>query len=195
MNGRHPRLLEPENLDALSARAPPRYTAVALPSYRYVPGTRPHPVTDPRGHSHGRGPRFPAAALDGRRWRESPGYLYGCDLHNRGFWWEAHEAWEAVWHLAGRGSPERAALQGLIQVANGHLKLHMGRRKAVARLRESYGGHFDAAVRLAGTRFLGLDVPAFRAAADAYFGRLAARAEPAHDSRRYPYLAPADSPR
>lgn len=174
--------------DALTARAPPRYTSFPPPSYRYVPGAQPHPTSDPRGHSYDRPRRFPAAPLNGRRWRESPGYLYGCDLYNRGYWWEAHEAWEAIWHLAGRGSPERAALQALIQVANAHLKLHMGRLNAVMRLQASYGAHFERATALAGTSILGLDLAGFRARTDAYFDDLVTCDEPAHDPGRYPYL-------
>jgi len=173
---------------ALAARAPPRCTPFSLPPYRYVPGAQPHPTADLWGHSYDRPRGFPAAPLDGRRWRESADYLYGCDLYNRAYWWEAHEAWETIWHLAGRGSPERAALQGLIQVANAHLKLHMGRLNAVMRLRASYGAHFERAIGLAGTSFLGLDLSGFRARADAYFHALAAGDEPAHDPARYPYL-------
>lgn len=174
--------------DALSSHAPPRFTSIALPAYRFVPGLHPHPVADPRGHGFGKPPRYPVTALDGRRWRESTGYLYGCDLYNRGFWWEAHEAWETIWHLADRDSPEHAALQGLIQLANCHLKLHMGRLGAVSRLRESYGFHLERVIELAGSGFLGLNVPALRAAADAYVSDMAARAQPGHDAAAYPFL-------
>lgn len=174
--------------EALTAQAPPRYTAFALPSYRFVPGSRPHPTTDPRGHSYGREPPFPVAPMDGRRWRQSPGYLYGCDLYNRGFWWEAHEAWEAIWQLAGRESPERAVLQGLIQVANCHLKLYMGLVNVVPRLRERYGTHFDRGVDLVEMPFLGLDLPEFRARTDAYLRDMLDRVEPAHDPSKFPYL-------
>ncbi len=174
--------------DALAAQAPVRYTDFALPAYRFVPRVQPHPTADPRGHSYERAPRFPALAVDGYRWWNSPGYLYGCDLYNRGFWWEAHEAWEAIWHLADRGSPERAALQGLIQLANCHLKLHMGRLNAVARLTRSYGRHFDRAASLIRAPFLGLDVPALRRRADDYFRDMSAGDGARHDPARYPYL-------
>lgn len=174
--------------DALSAGAPARYTAFALPSYRFVPGSTPHPTTDPRGHSYDRPPPFPVAPVDGHRWRDSPGYLYGCDLYNRGFWWEAHEAWEAIWQLAGRESPERAALQGLIQMANCHLKLYMGLAKVVPRLQAKYGAHFDRAVGLVEMPFLGLALPEFRTRTDAYLCKATAGVAPAHDPSTYPYL-------
>ncbi len=179
--------------ESLVTQAPARYTAFALPAYRFVPGVQPHPTADPRGHSYERAPRFPATAVDGRRWWDSPGYLYGCDLYNRGFWWEAHESWEAIWHLAARASPERAALQGLIQLANCHLKLYMGRLNAVARLTRSYGGHFDRVAGLVRAPFLGLDVPALRRRADDYFHDMAAGEGASHDPARYPYLDLAES--
>lgn len=172
----------------MSAQAPSRYTAIALPSYRFVPGIQPHPTADARGHSYDRPQRFPAAPVDGRRWRESPGYLYGCDLYNRGFWWEAHEAWETIWHLADHGGPERAVLQALIQLANCHLKLYMERVNAVMRLQRSAGAHFDRAVGLVAPPFLGLDPAGFRARAAAYFHEVTARPRPAHDPLRYPYV-------
>jgi len=181
-------MTEAPALDALAARAPVRYTVFPLPAYRFVPRRDPHPTNDPRGHSYERPPPFEVEALDGRRWWESPGYLYGCDLYNRGYWWEAHEAWEAIWQLAGRVGPERAALQGLIQVANCHLKLHMGLRNVTPRLMRKYGAHFDRAAELTDMPFLGLDLPSFRERADAYALNLAARAVPVHDPGTYPYL-------
>jgi len=180
---------EAAGADGLIARAPRRYTALPLPSYRFVPRRAPHPTADPRGHSYGRPPPFEVAPLDGRRWWRSQAYLYGCDLYNRGFWWEAHEAWEAVWQLAGKDSPERAGLQGLIQVANCHLKLHMGLTRVIARLQQRYAAHFQRAVARAPMPFLGLDLPAFQARADAYLLSLAARARPVHDAARYPFLS------
>ncbi|MDZ7842394.1 MAG: DUF309 domain-containing protein [Gammaproteobacteria bacterium] len=174
--------------DALAAHAPPRYTAFTLPPYRFVPRRQPHPTADPRGHSYGRAPPYEAAPMDGHRWRASPAYLFGCDLYNRGYWWEAHEAWESIWQLADREGPERAALQGLIQLANCHLKLHMGLVNVVPRLQRRYGAHFDRAVGLVGMPFLGLDLPAYRSRADAYLHAVTARADPAHDPVHYPYL-------
>jgi hypothetical protein len=34
-------------------------------------------------------------------WRSCDLYLYGIDLFNHGYWWEAHEALEDVWLAAG----------------------------------------------------------------------------------------------
>ena len=75
---------------------PPRLVpSRELPSYAYRPGL-PHPRNDPRGHS--RGALRPAAPrFEEHRWGECEEYLWGIDLFNRGFHWEAHEAWEVLW--------------------------------------------------------------------------------------------------
>jgi len=187
-------MTEKPSLDSLLEHAPPRHTAHELPSYRFIPGLHPHPTADPRGHSHGRSVPFEVAALDGGQWWASPGYLYGCDLYNRGFWWEAHEAWERIWHLAGRLSAERTALQGLIQLANAHLKLHMGRAEAVPRLQRSYAGHWARIAGRVDAGFMGLDFSALRMEADAYFDRCLARSGPVHDPAAYPFLRLAPAP-
>lgn len=44
----------------------------------------------------------------------------GLDLFHRGLAWEAHEAWETVWHRT--DGPERSTLQALIQIAAAHHK-------------------------------------------------------------------------
>src|SRR5262245_31128005 len=106
----------------------PRYApARAFPSYRFVPGLNPHPVSDPRGHSfRGGEPEPKPPRLDPARWRESEEYLHGCDLYNHAYYWEAHEAWEGLWHLTDKSGPAGLFLQGLIQLGASHLKRHMG---------------------------------------------------------------------
>ena len=66
-----------------------------LPPYSYVPGKFPHPIRDPQGHSFGEVPDA-VVNLDPQQWRECRPYLRGIDLFNHGFYWEAHESWEAV---------------------------------------------------------------------------------------------------
>lgn len=48
----------------------------------------------------------------------------GIRLFNEGLFWEAHEAWEAIWLVA--APPEKQFVQGLIQVAAAWH--HVGRR-------------------------------------------------------------------
>ena len=102
--------------------SPPRYAPlVPLPPYGYVPGHGlPHPVTDPRGHSH-------AARHTGDGW------LRGIDLFNAGFYWEAHEAWESVWHDLGRTTPPARFVQGLIHLAGAAVKIREGKPEGVRR--------------------------------------------------------------
>ncbi len=65
-----------------------------LPSYAYLPGKNPHPVRDPAGHSYKVEPPVPAeASLD------SDIFLWGLDLFNHGYYWEAHEAWKVFGRL------------------------------------------------------------------------------------------------
>src|SRR5947208_16103799 len=71
-----------------------------FPPYTFVPGQSPHPVSDPEGHSFGQPPSVPAP-LDPEHWEDCRDYLFGLDLFNHGFRWEAHEAWEGLWHAAG----------------------------------------------------------------------------------------------
>ena len=104
---------------------PPRYTARPLPPYRYVPGESPHPTRDPAGHAYGAN-NTRLKPFKPREWRNSETYLYGIDLFNHGYWWEAHEALEAVWAAAGRHSRTGQFVQGLILIAAAHLKRLQG---------------------------------------------------------------------
>ena len=61
-------------------------------------------------------------ALTEKGWRDNEGYLYAVDLFNAEYWWEAHEAWERLWHLETPGEPVAVLLQGLIQLAAARLK-------------------------------------------------------------------------
>ncbi|MBA3481680.1 MAG: DUF309 domain-containing protein [Pirellulales bacterium] len=103
----------------------PRYSNEPLPPYSYVPGFTPHPVSDPRGHRHGHHAATPAA-LDSARWEESAAYRYGVDLFNHGYYWEAHEAWESLWHAAGRSGPVAIWLKALIKLAAAAVKVREG---------------------------------------------------------------------
>jgi hypothetical protein len=106
---------------------PPRYLPdEPLPPYSYVPGGRsPHPFSDPAGHSYN-APRDHPPAPHADDWRTSRAYLRGVDLFNHGYYWEAHEAWEGLWHACGRGGPTADFLKGLIQLAVAGVKHWQG---------------------------------------------------------------------
>ena len=61
----------------------------------------PHPRNDPDGHSYDEEEEY-LPHFTAEEWRDCEHYLYGVDLFNQGYWWEAHEAWEAVWLAAGQ---------------------------------------------------------------------------------------------
>ncbi len=130
-----------------------------LPPYTYVPGRTPHPTRDPGGHLHGKAPQI-VARPDPRRWTKCYPYLHGIDLFNRGYYWEAHEAWESVWHACGRRGVTADFLRALIRLAAAGFKARQGQPRGVRR-------HAEAADRLLATieanvggargRYMGLD--------------------------------------
>lgn len=155
------------------ANPPGRYSTRPFPPYRYVPGVQPHPVAHPLGHSYdpaGRHPQ-PGPLLPPERWAESDDYLYGVDLYNHGYWWEAHEAWEGLWQQTDKRGCQGRFLQGLIQVSAANLKRHVGEQEGMRRLLDRARQHlsFVQAGRLSGSRFMGLDVADFCRRVEAYF--------------------------
>jgi hypothetical protein len=111
----------------MTAIEPPRFLPdTPLPPYTYVPGRFPHPISNPAGHSFNLS-SAPAPPLDAARWGESHDYKLGLDLFNHGYYWEAHEAWERLWHAAGRRGPVAELLQGLIKLAASGVKVREGR--------------------------------------------------------------------
>ena len=99
----------------------------------------------PHAYVPGRTERHPDGAFDAVRASVVPGaspdalaasaaFRHGLHYIETGYYWEAHEVLEPVWMALPDGSGERAFVQGLIQLANGLLKLRMGRAKAALRL-------------------------------------------------------------
>jgi predicted metal-dependent hydrolase len=135
----------------------PRYSTLPFPSYTYVPGSgTPHPVSDSRGHMHGVNHAIPVA-LDPLRWHDSETYLYSIDLFNHGFYWEAHEAWESLWHAAGHRGTIADFLKGLIKLAAAGVKFREGNSVGVQRHAER-GRELLSSVSQ--RRYCGIDLPA-----------------------------------
>lgn len=137
----------------------PRYSGRAFPAYRFVPGRSPHPRRHPQGHSYGR-PEPRSERVEPTAWATSELYRFAVDLYNHGYWWECHEALEALWHAAGPETEQGQFLQGLIQIAASHLKRFMGSLDAARSLAAR------GLERLARTPspYMGLDVRAFERA-------------------------------
>ena len=110
----------------------PRHTDLPLPEWRCIPvhaavpdRARLDPVTA------GVPDRLAPYEAAGH-----PAFLFGVDLFNTGFFWEAHEVWEPIWMALAPNSRERIGCQALIQGANACLKLRFGWRKAFYRLND-----------------------------------------------------------
>lgn len=135
-----------------------------FPPYRFVPGLYPHPVSDPRGHSYrGGAPEPKPEPLDPAAWDRSEDYLYGCDLYNFAYFWEAHEAWEGLWHLTTKADAPGLFLQGLIQASASQLKRHVAEPVGATKLARLSIEKLEAVAGAIAPRrrYLGLDIGAF----------------------------------
>jgi hypothetical protein len=117
-------------LVAIGSMLPPRWLPQkSLPPYAYLPGKNPHPVRDPAGHSYHVEP-IPVAAEASL---SSDAFLWGLDLFNHGYYWEAHEAWEGLWQVADRDGPLRMLFKGLILLSAAGVKIRERKNAPAAR--------------------------------------------------------------
>jgi len=85
-------------------------------------------------------------------------FLYGVDLFNYGYYWEAHAAWERLWTAAPRGERASVFFQGLIQVSAALVKWRAGATGGARRL----GAKGLAKVRGEGSEgYLGVELERF----------------------------------
>ena len=99
-----------------------RLPDLALPGHAHVPGSGSKPDMAPLEAAKALAP----SVMRHEDWQDNAAYLYGHDLLDAGFFWEAHEVWEAVWLNCPPNSVEKLLLRMLIQQANARLKLVMG---------------------------------------------------------------------
>ncbi len=154
-------------------RARPRYTSTPFPAYRYAPGLRPHPTRNPGGHSYQPQPqpnRHPPWRPED--WESLHSWLYGVDLFNAFYFWEAHEAWEGLWVAVARDSASGLLLQGLIQIAAALLKAH-GRVEAGVHILSAQGLDKLRRAGASGNEHMGLDIAKTVSAFEAYFASAA----------------------
>lgn len=111
----------------------PRYTNRTFPTYRFLPGRTPHPRRHPQGHSFKQPEPYPRP-FEPNQWMTSEDYLYGIDLYNWTYWWEAHEVFEGFWHAYGRTTLEGNFFQALIHCAAANLKFELGNQQATQNL-------------------------------------------------------------
>lgn len=113
----------------------PRYSALPLPAFRFLPGRDARPDS-----SHM--PAFDISAADPADWQHCGPYRYGVDCFNQGFWWEAASLWTALASGTDSADVRRHCLNGLTRAAEALLRRRMGWRSAVARLRLESGQAF-----------------------------------------------------
>ena len=126
-----------------------------LPSYAYVPGSNerhPENAFDALTSSV-------MAGQDSDSLAKCDAFQTGLYFLSEGFYWEAHELMEPVWMALPDDTVERHFVQSLIQLANGSLKLRMGRFKAALRL---VGQSRSLLPAESVTRVMGLDVDEVR---------------------------------
>lgn len=179
----------------------PRRSTWPFPPYRFVPGLNPRPSTvntppepqpsapEPRPLGSGSRQKRPQpqwspaeseARLFPTRWHDCPHYLFGVDLYNFAYWWEAHEAWEDIWRELPPADPCRALLQCFIQVSAAHLKRHLGVQRGVHELLSRAQRNFNAAAA-APPHTGGIDRLAWWTAVQRYF---------AGQTSRFPFIEP-----
>lgn len=113
-----------------------------------------------------------------------PRYLAGVVLFNRGDFFEAHEAWEALWmDTAGE---EKRFIQGLIQAAVGLCHFCNGNLRGAVKL---YHSSRDYMARYAAC-YLGLDQTAFWGQMEACFAGLLTAGEAPRGLEPDPDLLP-----
>lgn len=105
-------------------------SSIKLPSHAYIPGKNSRHPDD--AFESIRQTAIPDQDAD--QLAQSDAFKAGLCFLNAGYYWEAHEVLEPVWMALPDDSVERRFVQGLIQLANGRLKLLMERPKAASRL-------------------------------------------------------------
>ncbi len=176
----------PSPLDP-SPSSPPRWTSRPLPPYRHLPGSTPHPTRDAGGHARDEDEDPVPVDWSPDEWGSLEPWLWGVDLFNHGYWWEAHEAFEGLWHAAGRSGERAAFVQALIHLSAACLNRRRGHRSAARRqaMRAIEGLEETPA-----SRYMGLDIQpligsirAWRDDPEAPAPRLALHAPPASAGR------------
>ena len=137
----------------------------AFPERAYVPGQSSRPVAEADSPAL----ELEAVYLPHPRWREHAEYLWGVDLYNAGFFWEAHEVWEALWRANAHDADQHLYLQGLIQTAAACLKGVMLDADSARRIGARALERLDRLHAVQSEPYMGLDLARFRADLHAFF--------------------------
>jgi len=116
-----------------------------FPSYAFVPGGPwPHPAAS---HQKPTNEAERQAMLD-----------RGIALFDAGYYWEAHELWEVLWHVFGRHGPKADVLKGLIKLAASGVKVREKQRHGVVTHASRAAETFVKARDCGGERLFGFDL-------------------------------------
>lgn len=113
------------------------------PPYTFLPGYWPHPHRDPEGHRFALEPSLSAQEL----------LKQGCELLDRGYYWEAHEAFERLCVRSDRTSAEANLLRALIKMAASCIKYRQGYERAYRSLGGAAERHLET------SRMANLSIP------------------------------------
>jgi predicted metal-dependent hydrolase len=83
------------------------------------------------------------------------------DLFNHGYYWEAHEEWEGLWHACGRRGTTADFLKGLIKLAAAGVKVREGQPRGVLSHARGAAALFAKTAQAVGgedRRYLGLSL-------------------------------------
>ena len=100
-----------------------------------------------------------------QRWQACSPYLYGIDLFNHGYYWEAHEVWEGLWRACGRSGPAGTFLKALIGLAAAGFKVRVGNLQGVRRHAQRAARLFHETAMVIGPHgpsYMGLDLRALK---------------------------------
>jgi predicted metal-dependent hydrolase len=93
-------------------------------------------------------------------------FAHGIALFNAGFYWEAHEVWEGLWHAEGRTGPLAALLKGLIKLAAAGVKVRQHQPHGVVTHARRAGDTFRAVRNMRPALPPGIDLERLIAQAD-----------------------------
>ncbi len=131
-----------------------------FPPYAFVPGGPwPHPTRTPDGHSFLKKDDPKPQPIDPTSWQESRTYRRGIELFNAGYYWEAHEEWEGLWHSLGRKGPIADLIKALIKLGAAGVKIREGQSKGASTHAQRAAKLFESVQVDLGPRALGLDLP------------------------------------
>ena len=105
----------------------------------------------------------------------SPQFLRGVALFNAGYYWEAHEVWEGLWHAYGRRGVLADVIKALIKLAAAGVKVREGQEHGV-RIHARRAAELFASARSAGASHqLGLNLDEWAERLPKHRGSTAAR--------------------